>query len=52
MILYLGPGCLLFPFQVQVKQFKYLQEEWFVCFLFQFTGLEILVFLIGILSIF
>lgn len=30
MILHLCPGCLLFPFQVQVKQFKYLQEEWFV----------------------
>jgi hypothetical protein len=42
MILYLGPGCMLFPFQVQVNQFKYLQEEWFVS----------LGFLIGTLSIF
>lgn len=30
MIVNLGTGCLLFPFQVQIKQLKYLQEEWFV----------------------
>ena len=27
-----GPGCMLLPFQVQVKQLKHLQEEWFVIF--------------------
>lgn len=50
MIFHLGPGCMLFPFQVQVKQLKYLQEEWFVSFFcFPFNGHEILVFLIRIL---
>lgn len=54
-VFHLGPGCMLFPFQVQVKQLEYLQEEWFVClffFFFPFNVHEILVFLIGILSSF
>lgn len=29
-ICFLHVGCMLFTSQVQVKKFKYLQEEWFV----------------------
>jgi hypothetical protein len=47
-----GPGCMLLPFQVQVKQLKHLREERFVIFscLFHLMFHEIPVFLIQKLS--
>lgn len=57
-VFHLGPGCMLFPFQVQVKRFEYLQEEWFVCLFFFFffpfhlMAMKCLSSLIGILPSF